>query len=65
MFSASVPASTSVRCGTTATQRRSASTSTSSRSTPPRKTVPRGTSTERVNTLANVDLPEPLRPISA
>ena len=32
---------------------------------PPRKTVPRGTSTARVRTLASVDLPEPVRPTSA
>ena len=65
MFSASVPARISVRCGTTATHRRSASTSRSSRSVSPRNTVPRGTSTARVSTLANVDLPEPVRPMRA
>ena len=65
MFSASVPARISVRCGTIAIHRRSPSTSRSSRSVPPRNTVPRGTSTARVSTLARVDLPDPVRPIRA
>jgi hypothetical protein len=65
MFSASVPARISVRCGTTAIHRRRPSRSMSSTSVSPRYTVPRGTSTARVSTLASVDLPDPVRPISA
>ena len=65
MFSARVPARTSVRWVTTPTAARSCCRSRSSTSMPPSSTVPRGGSTARESSEARVDLPEPVRPTSA
>ena len=65
MFSASVPARTSVRCVTTPTAARSFCRSIPATSRPPRKTEPGSGSTARDSSDASVDLPEPVRPTRA